>query len=167
MNVSDATSVGDAPPSSSMNVDEASVRGGGRVGELIGSMMNPDHRFQVTSSLVNVHDDIDVDDVGVDNSTQSMQQYVDHTYRDFAIIDDDQLRCLDEDPSSLDSPANASISEARERLRDMGLAYGPIRKNAGGVSRPFPGKVRREQKMPLEQCHVVSLRGGGGVRDGG
>jgi hypothetical protein len=73
--------------------------------------------------------------------TSSMQQFVDHAYTDYALVDEDELRLLDENPSLLGRPTSAAESEARERLRGMSCTYGPMKKNAGGVVQPFPGKV--------------------------
>jgi hypothetical protein len=183
MNANDATYIGSAHPNiirSSMNVDdsfgggEMAGVGGGRIGALIGTMMNADERRQqrhrVTSSLpVDVHGDVGVDrDDGfvVDNdngencggeNVTSVTQYVDHSYTDYSSIDDEQLRRIDEDPSLLydliagggrhggmgsNDENYSDASMALIRLREMGCAYGPLkRKNAGGVAQPFPGKV--------------------------
>ena len=75
------------------------------------------------------------------SGSSSMQQFVDHAYTDYALVDEDELRLLDEDPSLLGRPTSDAEYEARERLRGMSCNYGPMKKNAGGVVQPFPGKV--------------------------
>lgn len=69
------------------------------------------------------------------------QQYVDHTYTDYAIVEEDDLRLLDENSSLLPNPASSGEASAREKLKGMSCTYGPMKKNAGGVVQPFPGKL--------------------------
>ncbi len=83
--------------------------------------------------------------------TSSMQQFVDHAYTDYALVDEDELRLLDENPSQLGRPTSAAESEARERLRGMSCTYGPMKKNAGGVVQPFPGKVSSARERERER----------------
>ena len=90
--------------------------------------------------------------------TSSMQQFVDHAYTDYALVDEDELRLLDENPSLLGRPTSAAESEARERLRGMSCTYGPMKKNAGGVVQPFPGKVSSAGEREGERA---------GYREGG
>lgn len=68
---------------------------------------------------------------------------VDHSYTNYAILTDDQLRLLDEDPSALGESAmkNEEEKTARKKLMAMSCTYGPKKKNAGGVVQPFPSKV--------------------------
>jgi hypothetical protein len=92
-----------------------------------------------------------------------MQQFVDHAYTDYALVDEDELRLLDENPSLLGRPTSAAESEARERLRGMmSCTYGPMKKNAGGVVQPFPGKVSSAGERERE-----GERGREGEREGG
>lgn len=74
-------------------------------------------------------------------SAQLVQHYVDHSYTDYAVVVEDDLRLLDENSSLLPTPSNAVEASAREKLRGMSCTYGPLKKNAGGVVQPFPGKV--------------------------
>ena len=69
------------------------------------------------------------------------QQLVDHTYTDYAIVDEDDLHLLDENSSLLPKPASVDEANAREKLKGMDCTYGPMKKNAGGVIQPFPGKL--------------------------
>ncbi|KAL7537017.1 hypothetical protein ACHAWF_005632 [Thalassiosira exigua] len=69
------------------------------------------------------------------------RRYVDHTYVDYAVVGDEDLRLLDENSSLLSKPATAAEASAREKLRGMSCTYGPMKKNAGGVVQPFPGKL--------------------------
>jgi len=48
---------------------------------------------------------------------------------------------LDENPTLLPNPASMGEFSAREKLRGMSCTYGPVKKNAGGVVQPFPGKL--------------------------
>ena len=74
-------------------------------------------------------------------NTPGTHQYVDHTYTDYALVEEDDLRLLDENPTLLPNPASMGEFSAREKLRGMSCTYGPVKKNAGGVVQPFPGKV--------------------------
>mmetsp|Transcript_34804 Transcript_34804/g.73437 ORF Transcript_34804/g.73437 Transcript_34804/m.73437 type:complete len:289 (-) Transcript_34804:195-1061(-) len=69
------------------------------------------------------------------------QQYVDHTYTDYAIVEEDDLRLLDQNSSLLPNPTSSKEASAREKLKGMSCTYGPMKKNAGGVVQPFPGKL--------------------------
>lgn len=73
--------------------------------------------------------------------TSLTQQYVDHSYTDYAIVEEDDLRLLDENSSLLPNPASSGEASAREKLKGMSCTYGPMKKNAGGVVQPFPGKL--------------------------
>lgn len=77
------------------------------------------------------------------------QQYVDHTYTDYAIVEEDDLRLLDENSSLLPVPSSSGEATAREKLKGMSCTYGPMKKNAGGVVQPFPGKVCVSFFVPL------------------
>ena len=67
--------------------------------------------------------------------------YVDHTYYDYSVVSDDELRLMDENPALLPGATGPSAADARDRLRGMACTYGPMKKNAGGVVVPFPGKL--------------------------
>lgn len=73
-----------------------------------------------------------------------MQQYVDHSYNDYGMVDDDELRRIDEnaDAELLPAPPGSNVAIAREKLSGMRCTYGPSKKNLGGVAQPFPCKVR-------------------------
>lgn len=71
-----------------------------------------------------------------------MQQYVDHSYNDYGMVDDDELRLIDENADLLPAPASSKVAIAREKLSGMRCTYGPSKKNLGGVAQPFPSKVR-------------------------
>ena len=66
---------------------------------------------------------------------------VDHTYTNYAIFSDKELRMLDENPSLLPEPKSEEERMVREKLSGMTCTYGPMKKSAGGVVQPFPGKV--------------------------
>lgn len=70
---------------------------------------------------------------------------VDHTYTDYAIISVEDDICLLQDNEKADSelsqPCSEREAEVRERLRELPCTYGPKRKNTGGVTKPFPGKL--------------------------
>ena len=66
---------------------------------------------------------------------------VDHTYTNFAIVSDKELRMLDENSKQLPDPKSEEERVAREKLMGMTCTYGPMKKSAGGVVQPFPGKV--------------------------
>ena len=66
---------------------------------------------------------------------------VDHTYTNYAILSDKELRLLDENSSLLPEPKSEDERMVREKLRGMSCTYGPMKKSAGGVVQPFPGKV--------------------------
>jgi hypothetical protein len=70
---------------------------------------------------------------------------VDHTYTDYAIISVEDDICLLQDNEKADAelsqPCSEREEEVRERLREMPCTYGPKRKNTGGVTKPFPGKL--------------------------
>ena len=83
------------------------------------------------------------------------QQYVDHTYTDYAIVEEDDLRLLDENSSLLPNPASSGEASAREKLKGMSCTYGPMKKNAGGVVQPFPGKVSRLSSIGFHVCSPV------------
>ena len=70
-----------------------------------------------------------------------MQQYVDHSYNDYGVVDDDELRLLDKNAKLLPTPASSEVALAREKLSGMRCTFGPMKKNSGGVMQPFPGKV--------------------------
>ena len=78
-----------------------------------------------------------------------IQQYVDHAYVDYAIVEEDDLRLLDENSSLLPNPTSEGESNVREKLKGMSCTYGPMKKNAGGVVQPFPGKVSRMRLIYL------------------
>ncbi|KAL7470297.1 hypothetical protein ACHAXS_012948 [Conticribra weissflogii] len=69
------------------------------------------------------------------------QQLVDHTYTDYAVVDEDDLHLLDENPTLLPKASSAAEEKIREQLKGMTCTYGPMKKNAGGVVQPFPGKL--------------------------
>ncbi len=73
------------------------------------------------------------------------QLLVDHTYTDYAIISVEDDICLLQDNEKADAelsqPCSEREAEVRERLREMPCTYGPKRKNTGGVTKPFPGKL--------------------------
>lgn len=71
-----------------------------------------------------------------------MQKYVDHSYNDYGIVDDDELRLIDENAELLPAPTGSKVAIAREKLSGMRCTYGPSKKNLGGVAQPFPSKVR-------------------------
>lgn len=73
--------------------------------------------------------------------TKPTPDFVDHTYTDFAIVEDDDLRLLDENSSLLPAPASDSEAIARQKLGAMSCTFGPMKKHAGGVVQPFPGKL--------------------------
>ena len=75
------------------------------------------------------------------SKAEASQQLVDHSYTDYAIVEEDDLRLLDENSSLLPKPSSAEEERVREKLRGMPCSYGPMKKNAGGVIQPFPGKV--------------------------
>ena len=83
-----------------------------------------------------VADDGD-DDATAKASSKSnrKQQLVDHTYTDFSIISEE------EESPQLPKPSSKKDAGVRERLKGMSCTYGPMRKNAGGVTQPFPGKL--------------------------
>jgi len=67
---------------------------------------------------------------------------VDHTYTDYSIInEEDDVKILEEESPQLSKPCSRKEAEVREKLKGMTCAYGPLRKNAGGVTQPFPGKL--------------------------
>lgn len=73
------------------------------------------------------------------------QLLVDHTYTDYAIISVEDDICLLQDNEKADAelsqPCSEREAEVREKLREMPCTYGPKRKNTGGVTKPFPGKL--------------------------
>lgn len=75
----------------------------------------------------------------------NQQLLVDHTYTDYAIISVEDDICLLQDNEKADAelsqPCSEREAEVRERLREMPCTYGPKRKNTGGVTKPFPGKL--------------------------
>ena len=75
------------------------------------------------------------------NDTLPPHMYVDHTYYDYAVVGEDELRLLDENPALLPAAPGPAVADARERLAGMSCTYGPMKKNAGGVVVPFPGKL--------------------------
>ena len=90
-----------------------------------------------------VADDGD-DDATAKASSKSnrKQQLVDHTYTDFSIIsEEDDVKILEEESPQLPKPSSKKEAGVRERLKGMSCTYGPMRKNAGGVTQPFPGKL--------------------------
>lgn len=62
-------------------------------------------------------------------------------YTDYSIVDEQDLQLLDENATLLPSPTSMEEAKAREKLKGMAYAYGPTRKNQGGVRMPFPNKV--------------------------
>lgn len=70
------------------------------------------------------------------NQRHRVNRPVDHTYTDYAVISDDELRRLDQDSSVLSSPA---LSLEKKRLLGK-LKEMPCR-SAGGVTQSFPSKV--------------------------
>lgn len=78
---------------------------------------------------------------GNNKASATTTQYVDHTYTDFAIVGEDDLRLLDENSALLPNPASSMEASTREKLKGMSCTYGPMKKNAGGVVQPFPGKL--------------------------
>ncbi len=71
-----------------------------------------------------------------------MQQYVDHSYNDYGMVDDDdEGRLLDKNAKLLPTPASSEVALEREELSGMRCTFGPMKKNTGGVMQPFPGKV--------------------------
>lgn len=92
----------------------------------------------------------DVDDVKVPSmpsmpvlpAIKKPNQMVDHTYTDYAIISKEvDVKLLEEESPQLPEPSSEKESEVREKLKGMSCTYGPMRKNAGGVTQPFPGKL--------------------------
>ena len=67
---------------------------------------------------------------------------VDHTYTNYALLSDKELGMLDEHSSLLPEPKSEEEKLVREKLMGMSCTYGPMKKSAGGVVQPFPGKVR-------------------------
>ena len=103
--------------------------------------------------------DFIISEAGLENKTKRSitQQYVDHTYTDYAIVEEDDLRLLDENSSLLPNPASSGEASAREKLRGMSCTYGPMKKNAGGVVQPFPGKVSglsHRHLVPVFSCSL-------------
>lgn len=95
-----------------------------------------------------------------DNEKQN-QPLVDHTYTDYSIIsEEDDVRLLEEDFPQLSQPRSEKEAEAREKLRGMTCTYGPSRKNAGGVTKPFPGKLM-EVLNRLDIADVIEWRSHG------
>lgn len=87
-----------------------------------------------------------------------MQQYVDHSYNDFSMVDDDELRLLDENASLLPpAPPDSNLASARDKLSRLGCTYGPMKKNSGGVVQPFPGKVSDFVELQLVVSVLLSL----------
>lgn len=87
-----------------------------------------------------------------------MQQYVDHSYNDFSMVDDDELRLLDENASLLPpAPPDSNVASARDKLSRLGCTYGPMKKNSGGVVQPFPGKVSDFVELQLVVSVLLSL----------
>lgn len=67
---------------------------------------------------------------------------VDHTYTDYAIITPEvDTQLLEEENPELPAPISEQEAEARRKLKGMSCTYGPMKKNAGGVTQPFPGKL--------------------------
>jgi hypothetical protein len=88
-------------------------------------------------------DDVDDDDNKPSAAAGKIDKnlLVDHSYTDYSIVSDKDLRLLDEDSSMLPQPKSDAEKEIRQRLKGMSCTYGPMRKSAGGVVQPFPGKV--------------------------
>jgi len=75
-------------------------------------------------------------------SSKKPNAMVDHTYTDYAIIsEEDDVKMLEEESPKLPKPCSEKEAEVREKLKGMSCTYGPMRKNAGGVTQPFPGKL--------------------------
>lgn len=74
-------------------------------------------------------------------SGKGKNMLVDHTYTNYAIMTDKELQLLDEHSSLLPEPKNEEEKAVREKLGGMSCTYGPMKKSAGGVVQPFPGKV--------------------------
>ena len=87
---------------------------------------------------------------------------VDHTYTNYAILSDKELRLLDENSDLLPEPNSEEERKVREKLRGMSCTYGPMKKSAGGVVQPFPGKVsslmdfREHILCSIIDSHLVS-----------
>ena len=85
------------------------------------------------------------------------QQYVDHSYTDYSIVTEDNLRLLDENPKKLPPPANSEEANVRKKLKGMLCTYGPMKKNPGGVTHPFPAKVSSDHFILMYLFHTNSL----------
>ena len=75
-------------------------------------------------------------------SKDQKNMLVDHTYTNYALLSDKELGMLDEHSSLLPEPKSEEEKLVREKLMGMSCTYGPMKKSAGGVVQPFPGKVR-------------------------
>lgn len=103
-----------------------------------------------TGEFSKYQEDGDVDDGKVPSmpslpclpAAKKPNQMVDHTYTDYAIISKEvDVKLLEEESPELPEPSSEKESEVREKLKGMSCTYGPMRKNAGGVTQPFPGKL--------------------------
>lgn len=75
------------------------------------------------------------------------QMMVDHTYKDYSVIDERSLAFLEEGEefqSKLSDEEKKKQNKRVEKLRQMFGEVGPSKKNSGGVVKPFPEKVRPE-----------------------
>jgi hypothetical protein len=76
------------------------------------------------------------------NHRPRINRPVDHTYTDYAMISDDELRSLDQDSSVLSSPALRL-----EKKRLLGKLKEMPSRSAGGVTQSFPSKVNLQSKL--------------------
>ena len=77
---------------------------------------------------------------------------VDHTYRDYSCVEETMLETLDAVADGEEAPGKKSMDlspqerklNARKlrRIKSMFTDAGNVRKNSGGVTKPFPEKVR-------------------------
>lgn len=76
------------------------------------------------------------------SSNKKPNLMVDHTYTDYAIISQEvDVKLLEEETPELPAPSSEKEADVRRKLQGMSCTYGPMRKNAGGVTQPFPGKL--------------------------
>ena len=87
-------------------------------------------------------DDVEEDEKPVAvKSDPKNHMLVDHSYTNYAILSEKELRLLDENSADFPEPKNEEERDVIEKLRSMTCTYGPMKKSAGGVVQPFPGKV--------------------------
>ena len=74
---------------------------------------------------------------------------VDHTYTDYSVIPDNVLSLLEEGSQQyflgLDADQRRGCEIMKEQLKTIFGKSTPSRKHNGGVSKPFPGKVRTKE----------------------